>query len=99
MPNRVTVDKAAIDALSKDPAMLAALHAVAEAAAERMRQRAPTSTGAGAASIHAEPDPDGESYRVGWDRDHFYMSFVEFGTESDHARPFARPTVDEFNRH
>lgn len=99
MATRVTVDQAAINALSKDPAILAGVREVAEAAAERMRKRAPENTGAGAASIHAEPDPDGGGYRVGWDKAHFYMSFHEFGTEDQPARPFVRPTVDEFNRH
>ena len=97
MTTRFVVDQQAVDALGKDPKILAGLREVAEAAAARMRKRAPANTGRGAASIHVEPDPDG--FRIGWDRQHYYMSFQEFGTEDEPARPFMRPTVDEFNRH
>lgn len=98
MAVRFVPDPAAIAALAKDPQILAGVREVAEAAADRMRKRAPENTGAGARSIHVEPDPD-EGFRVGWDREHYYLSFTEFGTEHEPARPFVRPTVDEFNRH
>lgn len=99
MPNRFVVDPAAVAALNKDPQILAGVREVAEAAADEMRKRAPERSGRGAASIHVEPDPDGAGFRVGWDREHYYMAFQEFGTEYEPARPFVRPTVDEFNRH
>ena len=95
---RVVVDRAALDSLATDPGVLAGVEQVAEAAAGKMRGRAPKDTGEGAASIHVEPDPDDPGFRIGWDPDHFYMLFPEFGTEQQPARPFMRPTADEFNR-
>jgi HK97 gp10 family phage protein len=95
---RITVDQAAIDALAKNPGVLAGVEEVAEAAADLMRKRAPKDSGEGAASIHVEPDDDEPGFRIGWDPDHFYMLFPEFGTEQQPARPFMRPTADEFNR-
>lgn len=95
---RVTVDPAAIKALESDPGVLAGVADVAEAAARVMRNRAPKDTGEGAESIHVEPDPDDPGSRIGWDPDHFYMAFPEFGTEHEPARPFMRPTADDFNR-
>jgi HK97 gp10 family phage protein len=95
---RIVVDQAAIDALESDPRVLAAIDKqVNPAVIARMKHRAPKDTGAGAESIHAEPDPDQPGFRIGWDPDHFYMSFAELGTEHQPARPFARPTADEFN--
>jgi HK97 gp10 family phage protein len=99
MPDRirVTVDQSALGSLDSDPGILAAVEQVAEAAAELMRKRAPKDTGEGAESIHVEPDDDEPGFRIGWDPDHFYMLFPEFGTEHQPARPFMRPTADEFN--
>lgn len=97
--NRVAIDKAAMDALASDPRILAAIDdQVNPEIVARMRHRAPKDTGGGAESIHAEPDPDEPGFRIGWDEDHFYMSFHEFGTQHQPAQPFARPTADEFNR-
>jgi len=96
---RVEVDQAAIAALASDPNVLAAIDAqINPMVVATMQRRAPKDTGAGAESIHSEPDPDEPGFRIGWDPDHFYLSFHEFGTEHQPARPFARPTADEFNR-
>lgn len=57
---------------------------------------APKGTGAGAKSIRAEmaKDENGDpEARVSWDRDHFYMSFAEFGTVHQRATPFLRPVA------
>lgn len=99
MASRFVIDQAAVDALGKDPAILAAVEKIAEDVAARIRKRAPEGTGTGAQSVHVEPDPDGAGFRVGWDKQHFYLSFHEYGTQYEAARPFVRPTVDEFNRH
>lgn len=88
---------AGVAQLGRDPQILASVGVVAAEAARRMAQRAPRQTGGAAASIHAEPDPAMPGYRVGWDVRHFYLSFAELGTEDQPARPFARPTADEFN--
>lgn len=94
--NRVRVNLSAVAALARDPQVLQDMQEVADAVAERMRQRAPRDTGAGAASIRAEFDAAIPGYRVGWDEQHFYLGFYETGTEHQPARPFARPTADEF---
>lgn len=92
------VNSSAVRALASDPDVLDAVdQQVATPLAERMAQNAPKDGGEGAASIHSEPDPDEPGFRVGWDRDHFYLGFHELGTEHQSARPFARPTADEFN--
>lgn len=93
---RVTVDKAALADLAHDPGVLADVERIAEAAATQMRRRAPKDTGEGADSIHVEPDEEEPGFRIGWDPDHFYLSFHEFGTEHQPARPFMRPVADEF---
>lgn len=93
---RVTVDQAALKDLAHEPDVLAGVEKVAEAAAARMRDRAPKDTGEGAASIHVEPDEDEPGFRIGWDPDHFYLSFHEFGTQHQPAEPFMRPVADEF---
>lgn len=100
---RVVVDAAAVAALGSDPRVLEAVGDFAEqAVAVRMRDRARGVLGgsdAGPDSIHAEPAPDpADGFRVSWDPRHFYLSFAELGTEHEPARPFARPTADEFRR-
>lgn len=94
---RVTVDQAALASLDTDPAILAAVREIAEDAAKTMRNRAPKDTGEAAATIHVEPDTDDPGFRIGWHPDAFYLSFHEFGTEHLPARPFMRPTADEYN--
>ncbi len=94
---RVRLDQRAINDLASDGAVLAAIdEQVATPLAERMADAAPKDTGAGAASIASRPDPDTPGFRVGWDREHFYLSFHELGTAQQPARPFARPAADEF---
>lgn len=100
---RVVIDAAALAQLASDPQVLAAVGEFAEdQVAARMRARADSVLGgssAGPESIHAEPAPDpADGFRVSWDRRHFYLSFAELGTEHEPARPFARPTADEFRR-
>lgn len=83
----------------------------AEAVAEIARGLAPRVSGSGAASIHAEvhrgapPEafastyvPEDENEPIGyagWDQDHYYMGFVEDGTEFQAPQPFMRPALDQ----
>lgn len=92
----VRVDDAAIRALGRSDEVRGTLERVADQVAERARQTAPKASGEGAASIGSEVVRDGESLaaRVSWDRDHFYMQFVETGTSKMPARPFLRPALD-----
>lgn len=96
---RVVVHESELERLKSDPRVLAGVGGIAHAVALDMRRRAPKKTGAGAESIHSVPAEEAsDGFRVSWDKDHFYMSFQEYGTERMAARPFARPTADEFNR-
>ena len=96
---RIEINEAALKDLQHDPRVLAAIEtSIVPAVVAEMKRRAPKATGAGAESISYEPDPDQPGFRVTWDKDHFYMAFHELGTEHQSARPFARPTADDFNR-
>lgn len=95
---RVRTFPGRVKALARDPGVLRQTGVTADEAARRIAGRAPRNTGAAARSIHAEPDLDGAGFRVGWDREHFYLSFAELGTEHQPATPFARPVADEINR-
>jgi HK97 gp10 family phage protein len=58
---------------------------------------APKDTTLGAKSIRAElVKGDDPEVRISWDRDHFYMSFQEFGTEDRPAQPFLRPAANRY---
>lgn len=69
----------------------------AEAIARLAAQLAPKDTGALARSISAEEQGDG-SWRVSWDKEHFYGIFQELGTEHNRAQPFLRPAAKRFER-
>lgn len=89
----------AVRALLRGAEMRDALRTSGNRVAEEAMRRAPRGqTGAGAASIRADvvtvagiPEA-----RVSWDRDHFYMSFIEFGTRHQDAAPFLRPAASLF---
>jgi hypothetical protein len=87
---RIVPDEAAIRDLAGSQVLRAAVFDAAEELVPGARARAPHDTGAGAFSIHAEPvfDDGVWTARVGWDRDHYYMSFHQLGTTSLPARPF-----------
>lgn len=96
---RIVLFPRAVADLQADPDVLHGTAEIADSVAAEMRRRAPRDTGRGAESIHAEPAPDPrDGFRVSWDEAHFYLSFHEYGTQRLAARPFARPTADEFNR-
>lgn len=69
----------------------------AEAIARLAAILAPKLTGALAASIQAEEQGDG-SWRVSWDKAHFYGIFQELGTEHNRAQPFLRPAAKRFEK-
>jgi HK97 gp10 family phage protein len=85
--------------LKRDPAVSRELLEDGWKVAQGAAAMAPTDSTLGAQSIRAElaKDENGDpEVRVSWDRDHFYMSFSEFGTESQSPRPFLRPAADRF---
>lgn len=68
---------------------------VARAAADLASKR----TGDGAKSIRAEVGSrrgDEVEVRVSWDRDYFYMLWVETGNEHQSPQPFLRPAAARF---
>jgi HK97 gp10 family phage protein len=82
MPDRTVINHAAIEALKRSREAQEVLLDAARPLVSRTRAIAPKRTGAGAASIHAEAVFRGGQWevRVGWDRLHNYLRFVEFGT-------------------
>lgn len=93
-----SVQAAIYSALSQNPAVTRQVRRVAAQLRDEARRRAPRDTGAGAKSIRVKRYWDRTtrrvSYRVSWDKDHFYMLFHEVGTENLPARPFLRPAAD-----
>lgn len=91
-----------IAALSQVPEVARQVRRTAAEVRDEARRRAPKDSGAGAKSIRVERHYDRSTrkvtYRVAWDREHFYMAFHELGTEKISARPFLRPAADEINR-
>lgn len=87
----VNVRPDVIAALAGDPDVLRTVGRVAEGVAEQMRATAPRRTGHGADSIRSEPAPNpADGFRVSWDKDHFYMHFLNDGTPHLRARHFAQ---------
>lgn len=97
MGSRVIVHQDAIDALTRDPDIVAVLLQDAQPVIRDARSRAPKRTGAGAESIDAQPyaEPGGEqTVRVGWDRNHFYMGFHDLGTSQLPALHFLEDALE-----
>ena len=69
----------------------------AEAIADTAARLAPRDTGAMADSIHAEEQNDG-TWRVSYDREHFYGVFQELGTEHHGPQPFLRPAAKRYEQ-
>jgi HK97 gp10 family phage protein len=95
---RVKVNRAEVKKLARHPKVQAKAEGTAQAVAQVAQQIANSTqrgTGAGAASIHGEQQPDG-TWRVTWDRDHYYMQFPEFGTVNQPPNPFLRPAAARF---
>lgn len=88
---RLDINQAAVNNLAHDAAVRAELKRDGDEVAARARSLAPKLTGAGARSIHAEVE--GDEVHVGWDEDHAYMLYPEYGTRSQRAQPFLRPAV------
>jgi HK97 gp10 family phage protein len=84
--------------LHYDPLLLAQIEHDTEPVVRAAQSAAPKATGAGAASIRAEARLTDLSpgVAVSWDRDHFYMYFMEKGTRYLAARPFLVPAVDRY---
>lgn len=90
---RIVLDPVAVADLLTDPGVGQALMEAGQAVAGAAQSGAPHRTGAGAASIQPRMAGPGE-VDVGWDSDHHYMFFHEFGTRYMSAAPFLGPALD-----
>jgi HK97 gp10 family phage protein len=93
---RIRWDQKSIRELRTDPNVMRYIAAAAEGFARDVRATAPKDTGAGAASIAPHPSRAKGATDVGWDADHFYMMFPEFGTKYQAAQRFARDVLDRY---
>jgi HK97 gp10 family phage protein len=96
------LNRAELARLERSAPVAAAVRGLGEAIAADARARAPRAahSGGGAQSIRAESIVGQDGYpetHVSWDTEHFYMSFVEFGTSRMHARPFLRPAAEKYS--
>jgi HK97 gp10 family phage protein len=97
----VKVNQKAIDDIKKSREMRLSLLEAGQQIAEVAAQLAPVrdvGSRGGAKSIRADlvvvngmPE-----VHVSWDRDHFYMGFIEFGAEGRNPEPFLRPAAQRF---
>lgn len=89
---RVRVYPAAVADLAHHPGVRAHLHTVATYIADEASRRASFAEHHGGV-IGAQEQDDG-SWHVGWDDEHWYYQFHEFGSSHEPARPFLRPAAD-----
>lgn len=98
MATRIRWDQASIRALRTDPNVMRYVLAAGDDFARDLAIATPRDTGAGAESIAARPSTRSKGAAdVGWDADHWYLRFPEFGTEHQAAQRFARGLLDRYN--
>lgn len=102
-------DRLAIAGVIDEPYIDDVLEDAGQLVADAAERQAPRSTGAGAASIHVEvhrgssdafpstysPETDEPIAYVSWDQEHYYMLFMEVGTEDQSPEPFLTPALDQ----
>lgn len=95
---RLNFDHGEIAALAGEAELIAHTERLGRLVADAARALAPKRTGAGAESIDVWPGRDsaGVYADVGWDRQHFYMLFREFGTSTLPEAPHLEPAVDRY---
>ena len=104
------LDMLAVGDIADGRGMESLLQDIGDEVASRARATAARNTGAGAASIHAEvhrgapasafasgyaAEGNELTAYVSWDQEHFYMLFVEEGTENMPAQPAVRPALEQ----
>lgn len=95
----VYIDEPALLKLARGKPTRALLRAAGEAFADELRAVAPKDSGGGAASINVEDGqtPDGDpAVLVGWDAQHYYLLFPEYGTERQREQRFTRTLLDRY---
>ncbi len=98
MPGRVRIvwDRTAIRALATDPDVARETHRASRDMARALASATPVRTGGGALSIAVRPSRARGADDVGWDKQHFYLIFPEYGTKFIDAQRFARRTLEHF---
>lgn len=95
MPDfRVVIDDRAVVLVATDPDALDLLLAAGRGLAHTAAAGSARPRGPGAASYDAFRV--GGEVRVGWDIDHDYMRFPEFGTRFQRAQPSLLPALDRY---
>lgn len=97
---RTVWDRQAIAALKTDPEVEAYIESASQGLASALRSAAPKLTGAGAASIAVRPSRAQGARQVGWDKEHYYMTYQDFySTFDNHTNPnfgFAQETLERY---
>lgn len=93
---RIRWDRAAIRALKTDPDVTEMVDDVSRKMAERMRSSAPKNSGGGAQSISAHHSRAVGADDIGWDANHWYLIFPEYGTKFQAQQRFARDVLDAY---
>ena len=96
MASRIVWDRQALRALRTSPEVAAEVGRTSDELAVLLALATPRDTGAGAASVEARPSRALGAEDVGWDKRHYYLSFVEFGTKHIEGRHFGRDVLDRY---
>lgn len=95
---RIRWDYKSIRELRTDPNVMRYVQAAGDDFASDLKAVTPKDTGAAAASVGAHPSTRSKGATdVGWDAEHFYLVFPEFGTKFQPAQRFARGLLDRYN--
>jgi HK97 gp10 family phage protein len=93
---RIVWDRAALRGLKTDPQVVAHIERAAEDMAQELAAAAPRDSGQAAATIEARDSRAAGAQDVGWDADHFYLIFPEYGTDRQPAQRFARDLLNSY---
>jgi hypothetical protein len=93
---RIVWDRTALRGLRTDPQVMAYLERAAEDMAQELAAAAPRDSGEGATSIEARPSGVAGAVDVGWDAEHGYLLFPEYGTKHQPAQRFARDLLNSY---
>ncbi len=93
---RMVWDQPEIRRLGEDPEVVAFVDLVGEDFAHSLRAATPHLSGAGAASVAARKSRARNATDVGWDADHFYLIFPEYGTRFQHYQRFTRDLLERY---
>jgi HK97 gp10 family phage protein len=93
---RIVWDRAALRGLKTDPQVVAHVDRAAQDMARELSAAAPRDSGEAAATIDARDSRAAGAADVGWDADHFYLIFPEYGTDRQPPQRFARDLLNSY---